>query len=140
MSILAKAVTFTAPTLTVADCPVNPITWSFGSIVPTDAVAETPVNHITSAIVKLPTELVETCPVNVTTEEPNPTKVPNCDSIFNPVKIAASLGTTTEPCPDVIGNPVKSASCEVTPCAVPSDEVIANPVGDTSSFGATAVP
>ena len=61
-------------------------------------------------------------------------------SIFNPDKIAASFGTTTEPIPVFIANPVKSASCEVTPAAVPCDEVIACPVTETSSFGATAVP
>ena len=107
---------------------------------PTEPVAETPVNPMTSAISKLPTELVEVCPVKVTTEEPSPTKEPKVVSMFNPVKIAASFGTTTEPIPGVIAKPVKSASCEVTPNAVPYDEVIPKPVGDTSSFGATAVP
>ena len=35
--------------------------------------------------------------------------------IFNPDNKAASFGTTTEPKPDVIAKPVKSAWCEVTP-------------------------
>ena len=95
---------------------------------------------MTSAVVKLPTEVVDETPVKFCTADPNPTSVPKVNSACIPDNKAASFGTTTEPCPDVIGNPVKSASCDVTPCAVPCDEVIPKPVGDTSSFGAIAVP
>ena len=65
---------------------------------------------MTSGGVKDPVEPVNAIPVGAATAEPKPTSVPKLDSIPNPVKIAASFGTTTEPCPDVIGNPVKLAS------------------------------
>ncbi|MFL2766057.1 MAG: hypothetical protein ACJ0DF_08260 [Paracoccaceae bacterium] len=80
-------------------------------------------------------------PLGAATAEPSPTKDPKLRFCYVPlIIIAASFGTTTDPRPEVTANPVKLASCEVTPSAVPCAEVIACPVTDTSSFGATAVP
>ena len=78
--------------------------------------------------------------LNFATADPNPINEPKVNSACIPDNRAASFGTTTDPIPVFIANPVKSASCEVTPAAVPCAEVMACPVGDTSSFGATAVP
>ena len=108
---------------------------------PTEAVAETPVNPITSAVVKLPTEVVDETPVKFCTADPNPTKEPKVNSACIPDNNSCIIWHNHRTyLLVVIPNPVKSASCEVTPAAVPCDEVIACPVGDTSSFGATAVP
>ena len=94
---------------------------------------------MTSAVVKLPTEPVDETPVKFCTADPNPTKEPK---VFLLVILIIKLHHLVQQQNLflVIVNPVKSASCEVTPASVPCAEVIACPVGDTSSFGATAVP